>query len=122
LEPDGPPSRFLRLANTGIATSGDAFQYVEIAGHRYSHIVDPRTGLGLTRRSSVTVVASDCTTADSLASAVSVLGPGAGLCLLENISGTAALIVVEENGEVRTVTSREFAKYVDDAPADSKEK
>jgi thiamine biosynthesis lipoprotein len=62
-KPDGPPSRTVLLVNRAITTSGDAFQFVEIDGTRYSHIVDPRTGLGVTRRSSATVVADDCTTA-----------------------------------------------------------
>lgn len=64
------------LANCGVSTSGDAEQFVEIDGRRYSHIVDPRTGVGVTHRAEVTVIASDCTTSDSLATAASVLGPG----------------------------------------------
>jgi thiamine biosynthesis lipoprotein len=51
---------------------------VEIDGTRYSHVVDPRTGLGLTHRLLVTVVAADGTTADGLATTVGVLGPDAG--------------------------------------------
>jgi thiamine biosynthesis lipoprotein len=116
LELDGPPSLFLRLANAGIATSGDAFQYVEIAGRRFSHIVDPRTGLGLARRSSVSIIASDCATADSLASAVSVCGPENGLPLVENTPGGAAFIVVLENGKVRTVASQRLGSYEDTEP------
>ena len=69
----------LRLSREAVATSGDLFQFLEIDGVRYSHIVDPRTGLGLTNRSLVTVVAPDCTTADSLATTVSVLGPREGM-------------------------------------------
>ena len=75
---DGPPSQILEIKNAAVATSGDAFQFVEIAGTRYSHIVNPKTGLGLTQRSSVTVIAPTGIQADSLASAVSVLGPQAG--------------------------------------------
>ena len=41
--PDAPPPQIVYLKNCGIATSGDVFQRVEIAGVRYSHIVDPRT-------------------------------------------------------------------------------
>ena len=78
LEPDQPASRFVRVSNCGVATSGDAWQFVEIDDVRYSHLLDPHTGLGLTTRSSVTVIAHDCMTADALASAVSVLGPRAG--------------------------------------------
>ena len=45
--PEKTPSRYLILANQAVSTSGDAEQYVEIDGKRYSHIVDPRTGFGL---------------------------------------------------------------------------
>ena len=108
LEADGPPSRILLLANRAVATSGDAFQYVEIGGMRYSHIVDPRTGLGLTDHSSVSVVADDCTTADALASAVSVLGPDKGLALVERTTRAAALILRAPHGKPETHVSKTF--------------
>ena len=103
-----PPSRFLRLANCGIATSGDAWQFVEIEGNRYSHIVDPRTGIGTTDRSSVSVVARDCTTADSLASAVTVLGPQDGIRLAEQTCGASCLIVRVEDEQAKTYESQRF--------------
>ncbi len=90
-------SRNLLLCNCAVATSGDAYQFLEIGGKRYSHILDPHTGLGLTDRSSVTVIAPDGVTADSLASAVSVLGPERGLKLIEQSKGTAALIAIIDN-------------------------
>lgn len=62
------------LSNTAIATSGDKYRYAEIDGVRYSHIIDPRTGMGLTRRVAVTVIDPLPWRADALASAVSVLG------------------------------------------------
>jgi thiamine biosynthesis lipoprotein len=105
---DAEPSRVLLLANCGIATSGDAWQYVEIGGVRYSHIVDPRTGLGLTTRSSVTVVAPSGTVADGLATAASVLGPEKGLKLIEETPGAAALFVWLENDNVKTVETNRF--------------
>ncbi|MBC7776911.1 MAG: FAD:protein FMN transferase [Phycisphaerae bacterium] len=64
----------LRLANCGITTSGATFRYLEAGGKRYSHIVDPRTGWGMTHRVLVTVQAPDATTADAWATAISVLG------------------------------------------------
>ncbi len=94
--PDGEAERFLSLHNAAVATSGDASQYVEIDGVRYSHILDPRTGLGLTTRSSVTVVARDGITADSWASAVSILGPERGLKVLCDVPNAQALILVRE--------------------------
>src|SRR5262249_49612111 len=60
------PSRYLMLRDAAVSTSGDAEQYVEIGGKRYSHIVDPRTGIGLVGRQSVTVVAPFGIFADSL--------------------------------------------------------
>ena len=63
------------LQDMAMATSGDLFQFVEIDGKRYSHILNPSTGMGLTTRSLVTVVASDATTADAVATTLSVLGP-----------------------------------------------
>lgn len=91
-EPDATPTEFATLANCSISTSGDAYQFVEIAGQRYSHIVDGKTGLGLTKRCSVTVIARDGITADALATAVSVLGPERGLCFIDTQPRAAALI------------------------------
>ena len=105
LEADGPPSRVVLLSRVAIATSGDTWQYVEIDGRRYSHIVDPRTGVGLTDHSSVTVVAPKAIVADSLASAVSVLGPKQGLKLIEETPGAAALILRAPQGKVQTYRS-----------------
>jgi thiamine biosynthesis lipoprotein len=86
---NAPPARIMILANGGVATSGDVFQRLEIDGVRYSHIVDPHTGIGLTDHSLVNIIAPDATTADALATAVSVLGPEKGLQLIKATPGTA---------------------------------
>lgn len=109
LEPDAPPSEYLLLANCGVATSGDAWQHVEIDGTRYSHIVDPRTGLGLTDQSSVTVVAPNGMLADAYASAISVLGPKCGIRLAESAEGVQTLVVREKDGRTEVHRSRGFA-------------
>ena len=108
---DEPPTRFVVLANQAITTSGDVFQHVVIEGVRYSHIVDPKTGLGLTDRSSVTLIAPDCMTADSVTKAIAVLGPARGLKLVAAIPGAEVLIrrVVDE--KLETVESPGFKKY-----------
>lgn len=62
-------------ANVAVSTSGTGEQYVEIDGVRYAHVVDPRTGLGVTVPRTVTVIARDAATADALATALVVLGP-----------------------------------------------
>lgn len=66
-------SRKLLLTNCSVATSGDAYQYIEHDGFKYSHIIDPRTGYGVSYQRNVTVIAKDGATADWLATACSIL-------------------------------------------------
>ena len=100
-----------------MTTSGDAYQFVEFDGVRYSHIVDPTTGLGLTTRSSVTVIAPDCTTADALATAVTVLGPEKGLKLIDDVEGAEMLMVsVGEDTVLQEATTPGFEQYVVETP------
>ena len=65
-------ARASRLTNAALATSGPTAQFVEIDGVRYSHVVDPRTGLGLTNQVTARVIAADGATADALATALTV--------------------------------------------------
>ena len=69
--------RVVELANRAISTSGAAEQHLG----PYSHIVDPRTGMGITDPITVTVVARRCIEADALATAISVLGRERGMAL-----------------------------------------
>jgi thiamine biosynthesis lipoprotein len=107
---NAPPPCYVSLARSGLATSGDLFQHLEIQGQRYSHIVDPRTGIGLTDHSLVTVIARDGMTADSLSTAVSVLGPTRGVRLVEAARGAAALIVRKPGRQVEAVATSRFSK------------
>ena len=70
------------LADRAVSTSGDTEQFVIIDGVRYSHVIDPRTGMGLTSRRAATVVAPDGLTADPLATALTVLDDERGARLL----------------------------------------
>ncbi|MBL9126942.1 MAG: FAD:protein FMN transferase [Verrucomicrobiales bacterium] len=106
--PGAPPPRTLRLVDAAVSTSGDLFQRLEIGGRRYSHIVDPRTGIGLTNQTLVTVVARDGTTADSLATAVDILGPERGLALVRRYLGARALILRPEGDRIVSYSSRDF--------------
>jgi thiamine biosynthesis lipoprotein len=114
--PGAPPPQVVYLNNSAIATSGDVFQRVEIGGKRYSHIVDPHTGLGLTDHALVTVIATDCTTADSYATAVSLLGPEQGLKLVDETKGMAAYIV-RKPGEA--IQAKQSAAWKDVPKANS---
>lgn len=113
---NAPPRCFVLVKNCGLATSGDLFQYVELGGRRYSHIVDPHTGVGLTDHSLVTVLAPNGMTADALSTAVSVLGPETGLKLVEATPRAAAHIVRKPHGRIEVFESKRFGKFVEPPP------
>jgi thiamine biosynthesis lipoprotein len=108
LDPDAKPNQYLILHDAAVSTSGDSEQYLEINGKRYSHIVDPRTGIGLVDRMSVTVVAPKGLTADPLTKVVSVLGPERGLVIIDGTEGAAALVVRKTDKGIETVASKRF--------------
>ena len=91
---------YLLLSNAGVATSGDTWQYLEIDDKRYSHIIDPRTGYGVTNRCLVTVVSTSCALADAWASAISVLGPDPGLARINREPGIDAFIQYLDDGRI----------------------
>jgi len=80
-------ARAARLTNSALATSGPSAQFVEIDGVRYSHVVDPRTGMGLTNRVTAYVIAPDGATADALATALTVAPSGDAPRLLSRFPG-----------------------------------
>ena len=118
LDPDEKPQRFVRLANMAISTSGDSRQHLEIGGKRYSHILDPRTGLGVEGHSSVSVIAPRGIAADSVATAVSILGADQGLKLAGKFDGVAMLVVTETNGKVIETATDNFGRFASQPDAE----
>src|SRR6185369_2960103 len=108
---NAPPARFLSLKNTAISTSGDLYQRLEIDGKRYSHIIDPRTGIGLTNHTLVNVIAPDSTTADSLTKVISVLGPERGLQFIEHTPGVAARVMRDPGGKLEVYETPRFSRF-----------
>ena len=94
--PDAMPRRAHRivpLAGLSMATSGDYRIYFEEGGRRYSHEIDPASGVPAAHRlASVTVVARECALADAWATGLFVLGPEAGLALAAR-EGLAACFI-----------------------------
>ena len=109
---DGGGRATLDLVDAAVTTSGDTFQAVEIDGVRYSHIVDPRSGLGVAGPTAVTVIAGDCTTADVVATAASVLGPESGLAFVESVPGAAARFVSSSDDEQREIRSSRWPTQI----------
>ena len=84
--------RALTLHNTAIASSGDLYQFIELEGNRYSHIVDPETGLGITGQKRSTVIGPDAATADALASALCVMSTKDAKKLLKKMPDYQVLV------------------------------
>jgi thiamine biosynthesis lipoprotein len=96
------------LANCGCSTSGDLHQFLELDGVRYSHIVDPGTGLGLTERIACTVIAPDATTSDALATAMCVMGFERGMAIAERTDRVEARFSDPDGTSVRATASSGF--------------
>jgi thiamine biosynthesis lipoprotein len=108
---NAPPVQYVLLKNAALSTSGDLYQHLEIDGRRYSHIVDPRTGIGLTDHSIVNVIAPRSITADSLTKVVSVLGPAKGLALIEKTPKVAARVIRAPGDRLEIAESSRFADF-----------
>lgn len=99
----------LRLANCGVSTSGDLHQWIEIDDVRYSHIIHPATGLGLTQRIACTVIAPNATTSDALATTMCVLGIERGQAVLPQFEKTSVRFVdLDAEGKVRETKTPGF--------------
>lgn len=68
------PEEVVELKNCSVSTAGDLHQFVEIEGKRYSHIIDPKTGLGITGKVAVSVIAPHGVICDGLDTAACVIG------------------------------------------------
>ncbi|MEZ4902874.1 MAG: FAD:protein FMN transferase [Spirosomataceae bacterium] len=94
---DTTAKHLLTLNNCGVATSGATYRYLEHKGIRYSHIVNPHTGVGLTTHTRTTVIAPNGTAADALATGFSVLGIKRGATIAKKINGIEVWLL-EQNG------------------------
>lgn len=108
---NAPKTAFVLLRNNALATSGDLFQHVEINGVRYSHIVDPRTGMGLTDHSLVVVIAKDGETANAVSTSAGVLGPERAL-KYATTKGACIRIVRKPREEVEVRQSKCFQRFI----------
>ena len=97
--PDDPAKVFsyLDISGKAVATSGNYEKYVMIGGKKYSHTIDPKTGLPVMGIKSVTVISENAEFADAMATPVSVMGINAGLHLVNQIPGLHCIIIDDHN-------------------------
>lgn len=99
----------LLLENQAVSTAGDLEQYVEINGQRYSHIVDPKTGMGIVGRRSCTVVSSRGIDSDGADTAAYLLGVTQGIAMIDKQSGLACLFLEKDGDAVKQHPSQAWS-------------
>ena len=104
----GRPACTLLLHAAAVSTSGDEHQFLELNCHRYSHVINPRTGWALEGQRSTTVIALDSTTADALATAFSLMPQADAIRAAESQPGVSAMWVRREDGAWRRFVSHGF--------------
>ena len=104
--------RLIHIGDNAIATSGDYRNYFESDGIRYSHTIDPKTGKPITHKLvSVTVIDKSCMLADGFATAITVLGPEAGLAFAQK-HHLPVFLLVKEGDDFSEYYTAEFAPYL----------
>ncbi len=113
---DGSGPVEIRVLSGGIATSGDYANELEIAGERFAHTIDPRSGVPAdSDLIAATVVASTAMHADAFATALMVMGSAEALEWCER-RGVAALLAVEvDRSSVRYAVSTAMQAYLKDS-------
>jgi thiamine biosynthesis lipoprotein len=98
VDPDVPEAMIglLDVTDMAVATSGNYEKYAVIDGKRYSHTINPRTGLPVTGIKSVTVVCPYAEIADAMATPVMVMGIEAGLHMINQLDHLEAVIIDED--------------------------
>lgn len=91
------PFSALNITNMAVATSGNYEKFVMIDGKKYSHTIDPKTGLPVSGIKSVTIIAPNAELADALATPVMVMGLNAGLHLINQLPNISCIIIDDDN-------------------------
>ncbi len=92
---------YLAISDMAIATSGNYEKFVVIGGKKYSHTIDPRTGLPVTGIKSVTIITPNAEIADAMATPVTIMGINAGLDMINQIKNIEA-IIIDDNDKLYT--------------------
>lgn len=95
------PFSALDITDMAVATSGNYEKFVVIDGKKYSHTIDPKTGLPVQGIKSVTIISPNAEIADAMATPVMIMGVKVGLDLINQIKGLAC-IIIDDNDQLYT--------------------
>lgn len=109
-DPDNPEKVFsyLNISDKSVATSGNYEKYFLIDGKKYSHTIDPHTGLPISGIKSVTVISDNAEFADAMATPIAVMGIEAGIHMVNQIPGLHCILIDDEN---KLYTSKDIHLY-----------
>lgn len=100
---------YLDVTDMAVATSGNYEKYAIINGKKYSHTIDPRTGLPVSGIKSVTIITLNAEIADAMATPVMIMGIKTGLDLINQMKDIEA-IVIDDNNKVYASNNIRFSK------------
>ena len=92
---------YLDITNTSVATSGNYEKFIMIDGKKYSHTIDPKTGLPVMGIKSVTIISPNAEIADAMATPVMIMGIKPGLNMINQVKGLAC-IIIDDNDQIHT--------------------
>ncbi len=97
--PDAKHSAFshLNITNVSVATSGNYEKFAIINGKKYSHTIDPKTGLPVSGIKSVTIICTNAEVADAMATPVMIMGIKTGLNMINQMKDIACIIIDDNN-------------------------
>ncbi len=95
------PFSYLNISDTAVATSGNYEKFVIINGKKYSHTIDPRTGMPVSGIKSVTIISPNAEISDAMATPVMVMGVNHGLNLINQLKEVEC-IIIDDNNKVFT--------------------
>ena len=88
---------YMDISDRAVATSGNYEKFIMIGGKKYSHTINPRTGLPVTGIKSVTVFSPNAEICDALATPVTIMGIGPALNLVNQLSQVECVIIDDHN-------------------------
>jgi len=99
---------YMAVSDMAIATSGNYEKFIMIDGVKYSHTINPRTGLPITGIKSVTIITPNAEIADAMATPVSIMGIETGLNMINQIKNIEA-IIIDDNDIIYTSNNIHFS-------------
>jgi len=88
---------YMSITDMAVATSGNYEKFVMIGGKKYSHTINPRTGLPVTGIKSVTIITTNAEIADAMATPVMIMGIKTGLDMIDQMKNIEAVIIDDDD-------------------------